>query len=105
MSLKDSTEKLGYNEEDRIFHERDAAWLAAKRKQLDDARQARAADATKAAHFMKCPKCGSDLEEIDFHGVKVDRCKGCAGLWFDQGEFEILTAAKPKGFLQRFLGS
>ncbi|MBI5477667.1 MAG: hypothetical protein HY906_02360, partial [Deltaproteobacteria bacterium] len=25
----------------------------------------------KALHFMKCPKCGKDLVEIDYHDIKV----------------------------------
>lgn len=104
MSLKDTTEKLGYNEEDRVFHERDAAWIAAKRKELDDARQKQVADEARKMHFMKCPKCGSGLVETDFHQVKVDRCGSCHGMWFDAGEFEMLAAVRPKGFLQKFLG-
>jgi hypothetical protein len=104
MSLKDTTEKLGYNEEDRAFHERDAAWIAAKRKELDEARRKQLADEARQTHFMKCPKCGHDLAETEFHGIKVDLCGGCGGMWFDKGEFEILFATRPKGFLQRFIG-
>jgi hypothetical protein len=26
-------------------------------------------------HFMKCPKCGMDLIEIDFRGMKMDECE------------------------------
>jgi len=40
----------------------------------------------KALHFMRCPKCGMDLQEIDFKGIKVDKCFGCEGLWVDAGE-------------------
>ena len=36
-------------------------------------------------HYMKCPKCGMGLTEIDYRGIKVDRCSGCEGLWFDAG--------------------
>jgi hypothetical protein len=104
MSLKDTTEKLGYNEEDRVFHERDAAWIAAKRKELDEARRKQLADEARQTHFMKCPKCGHGLAETEFHGIKVDLCGGCGGMWFDKGEFEILFATRPKGFLQRFIG-
>jgi NADH pyrophosphatase NudC (nudix superfamily) len=104
MSLKDTTEKLGYNEEDRAFHERDAAWIAAKRKELDAARAKQLADEDRKTHFMKCPKCGQNLAETEFHGIKVDLCGSCGGMWFDKGEFEILFATRPKGFLQKFIG-
>jgi protein-arginine kinase activator protein McsA len=42
----------------------------------------------KQAHWMKCPKCGMDLQEIAFHGVKVDQCAHCGGVFLDAGELE-----------------
>ena len=45
----------------------------------------------KAAHWMKCPKCGMDLQEIDLHGVKVDQCASCGGIFLDAGEVDQLT--------------
>jgi len=44
----------------------------------------------KALHFMKCPKDGFDLHTIEFHGVKVDQCGHCGGIFFDKGEVERL---------------
>ena len=35
---------------------------------------------------MRCPKCRSDMEQIVIDGTEVDRCAGCLGLWFDDGE-------------------
>jgi Pyruvate/2-oxoacid:ferredoxin oxidoreductase delta subunit len=42
----------------------------------------------KALHWMHCPKCGMELQTITFHGVELDRCFGCNGLWLDDGELE-----------------
>ena len=42
----------------------------------------------KQAHWMKCPKCGMDLQEIELHGVKVDQCAHCGGVFLDKGELE-----------------
>ena len=39
---------------------------------------------------MRCPKCRSDMVQIDVQGTEVDRCNGCNGLWFDAGEIEAL---------------
>ncbi|HEX2832410.1 MAG TPA: zf-TFIIB domain-containing protein [Thermoanaerobaculia bacterium] len=44
----------------------------------------------KQAHWMKCPKCGMDLQEIELHGVKVDQCAHCGGVFLDKGELEQL---------------
>jgi hypothetical protein len=42
----------------------------------------------KQAHWMKCPKCGRDLQEIALHGVNVDQCANCGGIFLDAGELE-----------------
>jgi len=39
---------------------------------------------------MRCPKCRSDMVQIDVQGTEVDRCNMCNGLWFDAGEIEAL---------------
>ncbi|MGB5487737.1 MAG: MFS transporter [Lysobacterales bacterium] len=39
---------------------------------------------------MRCPKCRSDMVQIDVQGTEVDRCNACNGLWFDAGEIEAL---------------
>ena len=39
---------------------------------------------------MRCPKCRSDMEQIDYQGTEVDRCNVCHGVWFDAGEMELL---------------
>lgn len=39
---------------------------------------------------MRCPKCRSDMAQIDVQGTEVDRCHVCNGLWFDAGEIEAL---------------
>jgi PAT family beta-lactamase induction signal transducer AmpG len=43
---------------------------------------------------MRCPKCRSDMEQIDVEGVEIDRCVTCNGIWFDAGEAEALRSGK-----------
>jgi len=45
----------------------------------------------KELHFMHCPKCGSNLSEIDYKGVKIDKCFNCEGIWLDAGELESVS--------------
>jgi hypothetical protein len=42
----------------------------------------------KDLHFMKCPKCGHDMNEEKLESVAVDRCTHCEGIFFDAGELE-----------------
>ena len=45
----------------------------------------------KELHFMRCPKCGMELLEIDYKSIKVDKCSGCEGIWLDAGELETIS--------------
>lgn len=51
----------------------------------------------KELHWMSCPKCGMQLDEITFRDVKVDKCFSCGGVYLDDGELEQL-AGKPGWF-------
>ena len=48
----------------------------------------------KELHFMRCPKCGMDLSEIDYKSIMVDKCSACEGIWLDAGELEAITKCK-----------
>jgi hypothetical protein len=52
----------------------------------------------KELHWMRCAKCGAELTEIEFRGVKVDKCFNCGGVYLDDGELEQL-AGRP-GWLE-----
>ena len=52
-------------------------------------------------HYMKCPKCGMDLHTIELHGVKIDQCPSCNGMWLDAGELEQLTRPDHAGVLNK----
>ncbi|HYV98116.1 MAG TPA: zf-TFIIB domain-containing protein [Gemmatimonadaceae bacterium] len=73
--------------EEEFFHKRDAELIAAQRTRLDAERKR----AERAAHYMKCPKCGADLVEREFHRVKIDVCTECKGTFLDAGEMELIS--------------
>ena len=92
----------GYDEEERYFHERDAELLKKKRIELNASRKAQEQDAHKNQHWMKCPKCGADLEEIEMDHIMVDKCPGCGGIFFDKGELELMLKAH-RGLVPRIM--
>jgi hypothetical protein len=57
----------------------------------------------KELHYMKCPKCGMPLIEVDFKGIKVDKCSACQGVWLDAGELEAVSKLE-KSFLDDLFG-
>jgi hypothetical protein len=80
---------------------------AERLRKLAEERQAKIAadqrERERALHFMKCPKCGMQLEEISFGDVRVDKCFSCEGIWLDKGELESIQTKEP-GFMGRLLG-
>jgi uncharacterized protein len=56
-------------------------------------------DKIKQAHWMKCPKCGMDLAEIELHGVKIDQCSNCGGIFLDAGELDQLSKHDDQGVI------
>jgi hypothetical protein len=64
-------------------------------KELEQEKQQKLAasekERLKKLHSMQCPKCGMHLLEIDYRGIKIDRCSGCEGIWLDKGELAALS--------------
>jgi len=92
-------EKPSRNEEE-YFARRNAELIAEQRAKLDETRQNR----ERASHFMKCPRCGADLREREYHHVRIDECNECGGMWLDKGELEML-AHVDRSKIGRFIGS
>lgn len=87
-------DKSTLSPEDEYFIKEDLEKLKKIRAQRDQERAAQAADAKRSAHWMKCPKCGSDLKETMQSNIAVDVCTGCGGVWFDAGELDTLLGAR-----------
>jgi hypothetical protein len=56
----------------------------------------------KELHFMKCPKCGMEIIEVDYKGLKVDKCSECDGVWLDAGELEAVVKMDKSGIDKLF---
>lgn len=37
---------------------------------------------------MNCPKCNTALVMSERHGVEIDYCPDCRGIWLDRGELD-----------------
>lgn len=61
----------------------------------------------KDLHWMKCPKCGSDLAEQKIQDVIIDKCTFCEGVFLDRYELDELMMKHDKdqqSFLGRVMG-
>jgi uncharacterized protein len=46
-----------------------------------------------------CPRCGTNLTMTERHGIEIDYCSQCRGVWLDRGELDKIldrTAAMPQ---------
>lgn len=94
--MSDLQEK-GYSKEEEYFYKQNKELIEKRRRELDAKRKEQQQG---HPHWMKCPKCGADMKEIERQGIKVDQCGQCGGIYFDRGELELLLEAKEqKGFL------
>lgn len=56
----------------------------------------------KELHNMRCPKCGMELIEIDYKGIKIDKCSECEGIWLDAGELDEIAKLEKTGLDKLF---
>ncbi len=87
--------------EDQYFAERDRKLI----EQLRDAKGGESETVLKQAALMRCPKCGAKLESHTLHGVSVDECPSCHGVWLDAGELDHLGKTENAGWIARWLRS
>jgi uncharacterized protein len=85
--------------EDEYFAREDAELL---RKQRERA-SAASIEAERKSHYMKCPKDGYDLSSSQHHGVTIETCPHCGGIWLDAGELEVVTKDDSPNVLTRVL--
>ncbi|MDP8256612.1 MAG: zf-TFIIB domain-containing protein [Candidatus Alcyoniella australis] len=88
--------KIGKKNEDEYFarqeYERQRKLAQQREAQLEQDQR----DQLKQTHWMRCPKDGMELVEIEFMGVKVDKCTHCGGIFLDAGELDQLFAVNSK---------
>jgi hypothetical protein len=107
-------EKDAQRRADQWFHENEKKLLEEiKRKSEAKIREEmakeeeRKREELKKLHWMRCPRCGHELSEKDLHGIRVDVCTLCEGIFFERGEVEELLQKKAeerKGIFRKLLG-
>ena len=85
--------------EEEYFRKEEIRKLKKLREQAASGLQEQERKRLKELHWMRCPKCGMELAEVDFRGVKVDSCFSCGGSFLDKGEIEKALAYKEPGWL------
>jgi hypothetical protein len=82
--------------ENEYFVRQDAEWLKAQRARLNEERARKDAKSS----GLRCPRCQGDLQEREFHHVRIDVCASCRGVWLDAGEMHMLAHVDPPEMLE-----
>jgi len=83
--------------EDEYFNKRDSELRA----QLHAKQVAEADAAERRTHLMRCPRCGARLYHHELHGVVIDKCPDCKGIFLDDGELQVLASKHEDSVLDR----
>jgi uncharacterized protein len=61
----------------------------------------------KEMHWMRCPKDGMELVEVEYMGVRIDKCSHCGGIYLDAGELDSLFNGnkREEGLMAKILGA
>lgn len=82
-------------QEDEYFYHRERELIENTKKALEEKRELQKEKFDHPGKYLKCPTCKTTLTELNFNGVKADRCSRCEGVYFDEAAFSML--AKMKG--------
>ncbi|MEO7984908.1 MAG: zf-TFIIB domain-containing protein [Gemmatimonadales bacterium] len=93
-----TTDKPSRNE-DEYFVKQDAELLKRQRELAESA----ALEGERRSHYMKCPKDGYDLASSKYHGVQIETCPNCGGMWLDAGEIDLVAKEERPALFTRVL--
>ena len=91
------------NSEEEYFVREDAEKKRKLALQAKREKQAAELKRLKDLHFMHCPKCGMQMQEIKYRGVDVDVCFACKGIFLDAGEIEHLEKPESRCVMSSIL--
>lgn len=104
------TEELRKGRENGWFRQNEEKLIEAARKRREEAereQKSAEAEARRAQHWHKCPKCGSDMAVESIADIEIEKCSSCEGIFFDRGELEQLLMKQEgqrRGFFRKLLG-
>jgi len=91
------------NTEDEYFAREDAEKKRKLALQVKRETQAAERARLKALHWMRCPKCGMEMQALKMRGVDVDVCFGCNGIFLDQKDLEHFEKHPGGAVMRAFL--
>jgi len=82
--------RMEFERKKKLEEEKHKKFIEGEKKRLKD------------LHDMRCPKCGIELIEIKYQGIKADKRWACEGVWLDAGELEAVSRFEKTGLDKLF---
>lgn len=95
--------------EDQWFNENEEKLIRAakdRHQREKEERKKQNDDELKKLHWLKCLKCGHDMNQVNIKSIEVDKCSNCEGVFFDPGELDelmLIENHKKKSFFQKLV--
>jgi len=89
--------------EDEFFAREDAEKKRKLALQVKKQMDAEERERLKKLHWMRCPKCGMEMQELRFRGIDADACFACGGVFLDKGEMDVIAHPQQKGIMAAIL--
>lgn len=99
--LGDKLRDAERGQEEQYFAERDRQLIA----KLKTGKEQEHEEDVRSEVRGRCPLDGERLQSRKLHGVAIEECPVCKGMWLDAGEWKTLAERERGGFFGRwFLG-
>lgn len=85
--------------EEEYFSRLDKEQAAKLREHIAAEKAKSAREERQKLHYMRCGKCGGELETQAFRGVDIDVCGECGAVLLDPGELQVLAGEDQSGVL------
>lgn len=89
--------------EDEYFAKQDVEVKRRLAREVREKLHAKEREQLKQIHYMHCPKCGLDLQNVTFQGFIIEKCFECGTIVLAESEFEKLAGGE-EGFITAIVG-
>ena len=85
------------DQEEEYFHRQDKEKLRKLKEAAEAERAAKERAELKDLHWLRCGKCGQQMNTQLFKGVEIEICPDCGSVLLDPGELEQLVGKDGSG--------
>lgn len=87
--------------EEEYFHQKELEALHSIKERASSAEE----QALRQRHYLRCAKCGTQMEGKELCEVTIEQCPKCRGVYLDSGELEKICESRRPWLLRRIFSS